>query len=400
MTDLQTLDCAQPSLVTLERVNFFPRMLLGVVDMVTDQDYVRQKLRRHNRFLHGWGVVCGLEVTPASTPPGMSASNWYVKIDSGYALGPYGDEIFVGEAVFLDLATCGPGASTDPCEPCMPQTGGAGAGVSSAIYVAIKYAECLARPVRAMPAGCACEQVACEYSRIRDSFQIECLTDLPPSPPPPPLCDYVNGPKVMPCPSCPTEPWVVLASVKLPASTGANINVGGIDNFVRRQIYSTAVLQEPVIDCCCGATPPPPPRPLAAKVTNIVPPNGSQFNTDRDFGPNPPGSIVITFDKKLMSTTVNNDTIQVASVVLPNGPPQRMQGNVQYSDGPPSTAIFTPTEPSTFDGATSGIDYSVTVRGTGSSPILDVDNLPLDGDSDGNPGGDFSSHFIVSTPIG
>ena len=49
----------------LERVNFFPRQLLTDGDMIADQEYFREKLRRHNRYLHGWGVVCGLEVTEA-----------------------------------------------------------------------------------------------------------------------------------------------------------------------------------------------------------------------------------------------------------------------------------------------------------------------------------------------
>jgi len=58
MPELQTLDCLQPGLGKLERVKYFNRMLLTADDMRTDQDFVLQKLRRHNRFLHGWGVVC------------------------------------------------------------------------------------------------------------------------------------------------------------------------------------------------------------------------------------------------------------------------------------------------------------------------------------------------------
>src|SRR5947209_10205738 len=50
---------------TLERVHFFPRQLLTADDMDAEQHYFRQKLRRHTRFLHGWGVVCGCEVKPA-----------------------------------------------------------------------------------------------------------------------------------------------------------------------------------------------------------------------------------------------------------------------------------------------------------------------------------------------
>jgi hypothetical protein len=63
MKNLQVTDCPPTTAVKLERVNFFDRQLLTANDMIADRDYFLQKLRRHNRFLHGWGVVCGLTVT-------------------------------------------------------------------------------------------------------------------------------------------------------------------------------------------------------------------------------------------------------------------------------------------------------------------------------------------------
>ena len=96
MNALQLVECLQPERRALERVNYFPRQLLTVDDMETERDYFLQKLRRHNRFLHGWGVVCGLEVT-ASPIPDMP---WQVQITLGYAIGPYGDEIYVAKPVF------------------------------------------------------------------------------------------------------------------------------------------------------------------------------------------------------------------------------------------------------------------------------------------------------------
>jgi hypothetical protein len=245
MADLQLLDCFQPELVRLERVRFFPRQLLSADDLSTEQDYYLQKLRRHNRFLHGWGVVCGLEVVANAT----DEAPWRVEIKAGYALGPYGDELYVAESVFLDLAQCGPDAATSPCEPDVLVGGSDITG--GTLYVAIKYSECTSRPVRAMPASCACEDIACEYSRIRDSFELGCLTELPPSPAPPLLCQLTG---VLPCPPCPEDPWVVLASVTLPAP-GIDLEDTAIDNLVRRRLYSTAMLQEQLIACCCGEQP-------------------------------------------------------------------------------------------------------------------------------------------------
>jgi hypothetical protein len=106
------LDSAQ-STHGLDRVHYFPRQLLTADDMAAEQRYFQEKLRRHNRFLHGWGVVCGLEVRPAPTDD----APWRVHIDAGLALGPYGDEVHVPKAMFLDLARCGAGTTTDPCAP-------------------------------------------------------------------------------------------------------------------------------------------------------------------------------------------------------------------------------------------------------------------------------------------
>lgn len=248
ITELRLPECIDSGLL---RMRYFQRQLLTVDDMQTDQDYFRAKQRRHNRHCHGWGSVCGLEVVPDST---IEAPPWQVQIAEGYALGPYGDEIYVTDSIFLDLAQCGPGATTDPCEPGLLRRPSSSEGQQ--VFVAIKYAECVARPVRAMPAGCACDEEACEYSRIRDSFQIECLPELPPSHQPQPgptLCDIIQGRQLPVCPPCPSEPWVVLAQVNLPASRTTEITADMIDNFTfRRQVFSTAVLQNQLIACCCG----------------------------------------------------------------------------------------------------------------------------------------------------
>ena len=50
---------------------------------------VRELIRRHNRMLHGCGVVSGCLVR-------ATEADWTVRIEPGYALGPQGDEIIVG----------------------------------------------------------------------------------------------------------------------------------------------------------------------------------------------------------------------------------------------------------------------------------------------------------------
>jgi hypothetical protein len=45
-----------------ERTNYFFGQLLGVVDFEREQQYLLNRLRSHNRFAHGWGVLKGLQV--------------------------------------------------------------------------------------------------------------------------------------------------------------------------------------------------------------------------------------------------------------------------------------------------------------------------------------------------
>ena len=76
----------------LERVRYFPRQLMTAEDMRTEQAYFVERLRRHNRLLHGWGIVCGLQVLPDAT----ADQPWRVKVCPGAAVAATGDEIDSG----------------------------------------------------------------------------------------------------------------------------------------------------------------------------------------------------------------------------------------------------------------------------------------------------------------
>lgn len=49
--------------LSFERINYFFGQVLGLNDFRDAQTYFLEKLRLHQRCLHGWGVVCGLEVS-------------------------------------------------------------------------------------------------------------------------------------------------------------------------------------------------------------------------------------------------------------------------------------------------------------------------------------------------
>src|SRR5688572_22836164 len=55
-------ECAE--VPELKRLRYFYGQMLGVHDFQSEQNYFREKLKLHNRCLHGYGVVCGLMVVP------------------------------------------------------------------------------------------------------------------------------------------------------------------------------------------------------------------------------------------------------------------------------------------------------------------------------------------------
>jgi hypothetical protein len=230
----------------LERVRYFSRQLLDANDLTDDQAYHRAKQRLHNRLLHGWGIVCGLEVKANSTP--QSPLN--VTICPGLALGPQGDEIYIPEEVQFDLAKCTIGPAQGRCSsPGSPSVLGR-VDPSKPFWIAIKYECCPSRPVRISPHGCGCSDTACEYSRIRDGFEVSCLATLPASyaaADAPAVCEVLTESKVIPCPPCPDSPWVVIAKVQL-ADGGNSISKILVDD--RRMILSAAVIQEHIRSQC------------------------------------------------------------------------------------------------------------------------------------------------------
>jgi hypothetical protein len=209
----------------LERPRYFPRQLITPTDLTLEATYFRDKLRRHNRLLHGWGVVCGALVCPVRTSDGTGFEPWTVRVEPGYALGPCGDEILVDCARTVDLrgpgvsGACGDPAGDAPDPWCSQVFVKREPGP---LYVAMKYKELMARPVRVQPAGCGCDDVQCEYSRWRDGYEIGILTACPPSHArdrasgAARLEDLIRGP-IPACAPCPPDPWVVLARVDLDA---------------------------------------------------------------------------------------------------------------------------------------------------------------------------------------
>jgi len=127
-----------------ERPHYFFRKVIGVDDLEQEQLYHRKKARRHNRLLHGWGIVHALEVRAGAH------GTRKVTISPGYALDRNGEEIVVSTPVAVDLSGHAP---------------------DTTVYVAVHYDE---RPERPAPAP-----QGQQYTRIRETFAVEVLIRLP-----------------------------------------------------------------------------------------------------------------------------------------------------------------------------------------------------------------------------
>jgi hypothetical protein len=206
-------DCASPDVPSLERSRFFPRQLVGADDLTQDQIYFREKLRRHNRLLHGWGIVCGALVRSEAC---------VAVVSPGYLLGPYGDEILIEQETRIDVCKQDAVGSLD----CGDDEAWCGDAPKIAddtpVFLAVRFLERATRPVRVPGCGCGCDESECEYSRTRDSFELKVLTELPAS--------YrvkeqdeadlwreswscPGGAARRTCPPCPSDPWVILCDL-------------------------------------------------------------------------------------------------------------------------------------------------------------------------------------------
>jgi hypothetical protein len=240
-----------------ELPRYYPRQLITPDDLTLEQNYFRDRMRRHNRLLHGWGVVCGALVCPATTTNSdgtISNVPYNVIVQTGYVLGPYGDEIILDCQRTLDVRTSGvSGVTGEPCldapDPwCTQVYNPPSSSGPTTVYIAVKYKQTMMRPVRVQPVGCGCADTTCEFSRWHDGYEIGVLQSCPCGCQPAAISQKPVNTNVPPtstlnpvqlattanptCPDCTCGPWVGLAKVTFDQSG----NIQTIDNCVCRRI--------------------------------------------------------------------------------------------------------------------------------------------------------------------
>jgi hypothetical protein len=173
------LDC-------LVRPNFFCGQLLTDADLKALVDWTRNRFSL-SRFRHGWGVVCGLEVTCSDESGcrtcGSSDHGTKVWVNPGYAVDCCGNDLVVCEPCAVDLSrVCVPG--DDPCAdptkvktPPRPDNDDGDVGRDEgcfprddmvAVNLTLRYDEKLSHGQRAMFRSDCCDVSGCEYGRIQE----------------------------------------------------------------------------------------------------------------------------------------------------------------------------------------------------------------------------------------
>ena len=93
------LSCSCPActlLQCLDRPTFFAGQLISEADLNSEIGYTLAKQRLHNRYLHGVGTVCGLEVV-------CSNCDGQVIVNPGYAIDPCGNDVIVCQPQQFDV---------------------------------------------------------------------------------------------------------------------------------------------------------------------------------------------------------------------------------------------------------------------------------------------------------
>jgi hypothetical protein len=154
--------CACPAcqgLTSLVRPRFVAGQVLTEVDLMELERYAVAAHRMHNRYLHGWGIVCGLDLVCEDCGDGAV-------VRPGYALDPCGRDLVVPTPQHVDVARlirdCLDAERAKPV--CDPPTVGPPKGCDTDDHwcVTLRYREVPVRPVTPLAStGRSQSQCAC-----------------------------------------------------------------------------------------------------------------------------------------------------------------------------------------------------------------------------------------------
>lgn len=142
-------------------------MLLGVEDFEAAQAYPRGKVRLHNAWLHGEGVVWGF---------GVEAHGGELRVTPGLALDAAGHELHLDQTACLDVASWYELHKDDPAfQPAEGEVPPVNAGPDLLVrgaHVALRFRACLTRPVPSLSEPCEGASTGVAPSRAFETVEL------------------------------------------------------------------------------------------------------------------------------------------------------------------------------------------------------------------------------------
>jgi DNA-binding beta-propeller fold protein YncE len=170
-------NCLAGDLQVEEHLNFFTGQFLAERDFRDEQSYHIGKHRQHNRYLHGYGTVCGLQVVQHPDP---ACRKRMVIVEPGLALDGLGREVVLKHKFYLDLnealspASQGTASAHQPdlSQPATTETSGTTPS-NPHLLISLCYEEEPTEFVPALYAHGGCNEQGCAANRIRERSRIE-----------------------------------------------------------------------------------------------------------------------------------------------------------------------------------------------------------------------------------
>jgi hypothetical protein len=167
----------------LTRLRYFHGRGLSALDLRREQSFHLEKLRLHNRLVHGWGIVCGLGIEVAAKAPcdpcEESPDELVLKVHPGAALDCRGNEIIVRHTREVRVESL----LGEEVVKRLKQD-------AATVYLSICFHEELIDPTRPLLTA-GCEPVpACEYGRVCETYRVCASTTRPD---PGPACEPCCG---------------------------------------------------------------------------------------------------------------------------------------------------------------------------------------------------------------
>jgi DNA-binding beta-propeller fold protein YncE len=161
--------CVACTIDQMARNHYFPGKWLDTRTFEVEQAYGMGKDRRHNRYLHGTGVTCGLKVKQHPNP---ACRNRFVLVEPGIAIDCCGREIFIKEEETVDFRELFIAAWQEAHGDESPPD-----DATHTFQLCIHYAECPTEEVAVLFNDCNCDDTALQPNQVLETYSFSLKLD-------------------------------------------------------------------------------------------------------------------------------------------------------------------------------------------------------------------------------